>query len=115
LVIRTKRPRTKYHISVPLTFADHIRKKRLEMRLTYPELAKLLCISETSIWGWETGKSMPLVSVYPSIISFLGYAPFQTENLTFGEQLSTARHIAGITRKELAQTLRMGTENYTRN
>jgi transcriptional regulator with XRE-family HTH domain len=80
------------------------------MRLTLPELAIRLGVSETSIWGWETGKSMPLVSVYPNIILFLGYAPFPIENLTFGERLSTARCIAGITRKELARMMRMGAE-----
>lgn len=80
------------------------------MRLTLPELAMILGVSETSIWGWETGKSMPLISVYPNIISFLGYPPFPTDNLNFGERLSTARHIAGITRKELARMLRMGAE-----
>lgn len=80
------------------------------MRLTLPELAMILGVSETSIWGWESGKSMPLISVYPNIISFLGYAPFPIEKLTFGERLVTARCIAGITRKELASMMRMGAE-----
>jgi len=80
------------------------------MCLTFPELAVILGVSETCIWGWETGRSLPLISVYPAIISFLGYVPFPTENLSFGKKLLLARQISGKTRRDLARIFKIGAQ-----
>ncbi len=63
----------------PLTFADHLLKRRMDLKLTQYEASIQLKVTECSVFNWENSRSLPKVKHYPDIISFLGYNPFESE------------------------------------
>jgi transcriptional regulator with XRE-family HTH domain len=59
----------------PTTLGEQIRQRRLKLKLTLKEAAKLLGTNECSIMNWEKGRTVPKVYRLPAIIRFLGYNP----------------------------------------
>ena len=59
----------------PVTVGEHIRKKRLDDNLIQSDIARIVGVSEATIWNWENS-TQPDVKHVPSIIKYLGYAPF---------------------------------------
>jgi len=57
------------------TLGDHLRKRRLDLKLLQKELAQKLDISETSIYNWENNRASPSLYLIPKIMKFLGYIP----------------------------------------
>jgi len=57
------------------TLGDHIRKRRLDLKLTQKQAAKIIETNETSLMTWERNKRTPSISFMPKIIEFLGYMP----------------------------------------
>jgi transcriptional regulator with XRE-family HTH domain len=87
------------------TLGDHIRKRRLDLSLQQKDVSQILGVSEASIWYWEKSLISPSLHHIPKIIEFLGYVPYKTSPQTLGERISNARHLFGITLKELARRL----------
>jgi len=58
-----------------LTIGDHIKKKRIELKLFQTKLADRLGVNEMTIVNWERNHTTPEVSMFPGIIDFLGYEP----------------------------------------
>jgi|SRR5579872_6616685 len=56
----------------PKTVGDHIRKKRLALKLFQRDVAEQLAVDTTSIHNWETNMSKPSLQYMPAIIQFLG-------------------------------------------
>jgi transcriptional regulator with XRE-family HTH domain len=88
----------------PQTLGEHIRKRRLELKLTLKEAAKLLGSDECSIINWEKGRTVPKVYRLPAIIRFLGYSPLP-ESRTISERLLAKRLEQGWSRKLAARHL----------
>ena len=87
-----------------ITLGDHLRKKRLDLKLEQKDVAKLLNISACTVYLWENNQVKPNLKSYPTIVNFLGYCPL--EQLTdFGQKLKRHRIYSGLTLKQLAQTL----------
>lgn len=42
-----------------MTFAEELKKQRTRLRMSQPELAKLLEVSARVHWDWESGKTEP--------------------------------------------------------
>lgn len=61
----------------PVSIGDHIRKKRMELRLLQKDLAKILEVTEDSITNWKKNRSVPQIHFFPNIIQFLGHLPFE--------------------------------------
>lgn len=59
----------------PKTLGEHIKKRRLELKLTQKEAAKLLKVNAWMVLNWEKGETQPLPQSVPKIILFLGYNP----------------------------------------
>ncbi len=57
------------------TIGDHLKKKRLDLKLTKVTLAKLLQVNVMTIGSWERGEKAPVPRMYKKIIGFLGYIP----------------------------------------
>jgi transcriptional regulator with XRE-family HTH domain len=87
------------------TLGDHLRKKRLDLKLLQKEVALILGVDETTIDNWENNHSSPRLRHIPGIIKFLGYVPFDTNTKSLGEKIVRFRRLLGITQKELAKTL----------
>src|ERR1019366_2932428 len=57
------------------TIGDHIRRKRLTLKLTQEQVAERLGVTTASVYNWESDDSKPSVPYIPAIIEFLGYNP----------------------------------------
>jgi DNA-binding XRE family transcriptional regulator len=98
------------HISYPenpVTIGDHIRKKRMQLRLCQSDVAIILKVSEATVCNWENNRNAPLVNHYPFIIEFLGYFPFEVDSTTFGGKLKEYRYKNGLTQEDMGKALRV--------
>ena len=91
----------------PVTFADHLLKRRMDLKLTQYEASVRLKVTECCVLNWEKSGSLPRVTHYPEIISFLGYNPFEMEiNLeTLNGKLKWHRTRLGLSYRNLGKIL----------
>ena len=87
------------------TLGDHLRKRRLDLKLLQEEVAQKLGTSNTSIYNWENNRASPSLYSIPGIIKFLGYVPDFRQANTLGEKIVISRRLLGLTQKELAHRL----------
>ena len=59
----------------PKTLGEHILKHRLFLKLSQPQLAKLLGVSTETILNWELNYRKPSIIHVGNLIQFLGYDP----------------------------------------
>jgi transcriptional regulator with XRE-family HTH domain len=102
--IKGERPLPKTYPKELKTIGDHIRKKRLDLKLHQYEIAPLIGVNKTTIFNWERNYSSPKLRQIPKIIEFLGYIPFE-EPKTLGERIIYYRRLTGMIQKELAGKL----------
>ena len=88
----------------PRSLGEHVRKRRLELRLSQKEVARRLGWSWRSVFNWENGKTNPAIESIPGIIGFLGYGPFP-EPGSLSDQLIAVRRANGWTIKQAAAQL----------
>lgn len=100
LTLKAKRPDKRPYPKQLITYGDHLRKKRLDLNLSQPQVAKLLNVTPDSITNWELNRNTPDLIYVPKIISFLGYTPDFNEN-----PIKKYRTEKGISQKELAKIL----------
>lgn len=89
----------------PKTIGDHIRKKRLDLKLLQKDVAKIFNVSEDCITYWENNRSKPLTYYYPDVIRFLGYCPFVLDLNTFKGRILAYRYLNGLSRKHFAKMM----------
>ncbi|MBT1074883.1 helix-turn-helix domain-containing protein [Geobacter grbiciae] len=92
----------------PITVGEHIRKKRMDLGLLQREVAKIIGVTESSIWNWEHGTE-PKLQYNPSIIKFLGYIPFDCPDDTVG-RLAWYKRARGMNQKCLGEAIGRDTE-----
>jgi DNA-binding XRE family transcriptional regulator len=73
--VRLKYLKPKDLLPAPTTLGEHLKKRRLDLKLTVKEAGKLLGTDEGSVINWEKGRTVPKVYRLPAIIHFLGYNP----------------------------------------
>ena len=88
----------------PQTVGDHIRKRRLTLKLLQKDVAEQLGVDKTSVLNWEGNRSSPEIRYMPAIIGFLGYNPLPAAN-TVAEQLVRQRRSLGLSQQESAERL----------
>jgi transcriptional regulator with XRE-family HTH domain len=88
----------------PVTVGDHIRKRRLELRLLQREAAERIGVTACSVFNWENGVSTPDFRKLPAIIAFLGYNPVP-EPTEEAERREWWRRSMGLSQKEAAGRL----------
>jgi transcriptional regulator with XRE-family HTH domain len=88
----------------PQTVGDHIRKKRLGLKLLQKDVAEQLGVDKTSVFNWEGNRSSPEIRYMPAIIDFLGYDPLPVAN-TLAERLVRQRTGLELSQKESAERL----------
>ena len=84
---------------------DHLRKRRLDLKLLQKEVADRIGVDEITIYYWENNRVKPSLTSIPKIIEFLGYIPFDTESNSLGEQIVIYRRIHGLSQRKLARFL----------
>jgi transcriptional regulator with XRE-family HTH domain len=88
----------------PQTLGEHIRKRRLELRLSQKEVARRLGRSWRTVFNWENRKTRPAIESMPTIIGFLGYDHFP-ESASLSGRLAALRREKGWTIKQAAEHL----------
>jgi transcriptional regulator with XRE-family HTH domain len=88
----------------PKTIGDHIRRRRLELKLLHKDVAKQLGVCQPSVYNWEANRSEPDIRYMPAVIRFLGYDPLPGVQ-GFGEQLVQRRVALGLSQKEAAKRI----------
>ncbi|MDI6889485.1 MAG: helix-turn-helix transcriptional regulator [Thermodesulfovibrionales bacterium] len=53
-----------------------MRKRRLDLGLLQIEVARMIGVTESTVWNWEHGRE-PELKYIPKIIEFLSYVPFE--------------------------------------
>jgi DNA-binding transcriptional regulator YiaG len=85
------------------TVGDHIRRRRLTLKLLQWQVAQQLDVNEVTVHNWETNIARPRLRFMPATIRFLGYNPLPPPAPGgWGERLVQCRTALGITQKELA-------------
>jgi transcriptional regulator with XRE-family HTH domain len=103
--LHAKKPVSKAYPNELVTVGDHIRKRRLDLKLTQKEVGTVLGVDESTVWNWESSKAEPLTKHLPAIICFLGYSPFNGTGQSLGERLRDYRRKTGLTQKKLAREI----------
>jgi transcriptional regulator with XRE-family HTH domain len=93
------------------TLGDHLRKVRLDRKLSQPELAKLFKVNPDTITGWELNRHQPPMRLAKKIVAFLGYLPFQDKGCPIGKQLYLARLVLGHTQEQAARKMKCDESN----
>ncbi len=94
----------------PETVGDHLRIKRLGLKLFQKDVAQRLGVDTTSVHNWEVNAGQPALKYLPAIIEFLGYNPLPPAN-NLVERLVRGRTSMGLSQKEAAS--RMGVDPST--
>ena len=87
------------------TLGDHLRKKRLDLKLQQKEVAEKFGVSEATIYNWENNIASPSLYSIPKIIEFLGYIPKSLQPSNPRKKIATSRRFLGLTQKEVAHYL----------
>lgn len=94
------------------SLAAHLRRSRKARGLKQIEVAALMDVDEHSIVDWEHGTE-PQVSMYPTILRFLGYEPWEKPTTLEG-QLQAERRRRGLSAKATARLLNVDEGTYAR-
>jgi DNA-binding XRE family transcriptional regulator len=105
LTLKAQKPFPPGYPQIINTLGDHLRKKRLDLKLLQKDVAKRIGVDETSIYLWENNRVNPSLSSIPKIIEFLGYIPLRMTSNSLAEQILTYRRLQGLTQKKLAHLL----------
>jgi transcriptional regulator with XRE-family HTH domain len=87
----------------PKTLGEHLRNQRLILGLRQEDVAGQLGTLREVYERWERDERQPIVSEWPSIISFLGYYPAREE--TAADLVLKARRCLGTDQKSLAKVV----------
>jgi len=102
IILKALKPDRKPYPKELKTYGDHLRKKRLDLNLSQPQVSKIISVTTDTITNWELNKAEPTISQIPKIISFLGYTPTLNENA-----IKNYRIQKGISQAELAKILQI--------
>jgi transcriptional regulator with XRE-family HTH domain len=103
LALNTGKPNRSDYPKVPKTIGEHIKKRRMDLKLLQKDIGQRLGVHCLTITNWELGKTKPEIRHLPTIISFLGYDP-RSMPVTIPERLVWYRegkgwaqvHFAGV-------------------
>ncbi|MEW6419996.1 MAG: helix-turn-helix transcriptional regulator [Nitrospirota bacterium] len=87
----------------PKTIGEYIRKRRLDLWLLQIEVAKMIGVTESTVWNWEHGTE-PELRHMPKIIEFLGYVPFKCPEDTLGK-LRYFKQVKGLSYEVLGKLM----------
>ena len=88
----------------PHTVGDHIRRRRLGLKMLQRDAAAQIGVDKTTVFNWEANTSAPGFAYMPAIIRFLGYNPLP-EAKTLAQRLVRHRTTLGLPQKESARRL----------
>jgi len=103
VTLSAKKPLFGAYPKTLVTLGDHLRKKRLDLKLRQIDVAATLEVDEMTICNWEKGTTTPRLYLMPKIIDFLGYNPLEFKVSTFGQKIKKYRVERGLSLRKLAK------------
>jgi transcriptional regulator with XRE-family HTH domain len=88
----------------PKTVGDHIRRKRLALKMLQKQIAERIGVDTSSVFNWESNKKHPDVRFMPAIIAFLGYNPLPGAT-TYAQRLVRHRTSLGLSQEASARRI----------
>jgi transcriptional regulator with XRE-family HTH domain len=89
----------------PHTLSEHIKRRRLVLKMTKRQTAVRLGVGPETVRHWESGETKsPPVERIPAILEFLGYDPFP-EPKSIPERLRAKRRDRGWSIRQAAKEL----------
>jgi transcriptional regulator with XRE-family HTH domain len=89
------------------TWADYIKVRRLDLKLTKRQLSLKLNVSDLTIYLWEKNRVGPSLAQIPRIIEFLGRDPFEKKTENLRDMIREYRRVQGLSQKKLAKLLKI--------
>jgi transcriptional regulator with XRE-family HTH domain len=86
------------------SLGDHIRTRRLDLKLLQKQLADQVGVHELTITNWEGNATVPEIRFMPAIIQFLGFDPLPPAE-SLPERLAAARRVLGLSQRKMAEKL----------
>ncbi len=102
ITLRAQKPLPSAYPKALKALGDHLRKRRLDLKLLQKDIAIKLGVCEQSICNWEKNLAKPAIEFIPKIIKFLDYTPFNISTLSIGERIVVYRKLHGLSQKMLA-------------
>ena len=99
--IRLKALKPKETDFEPRNLGEHVRKRRLELRLTQKQVAHRLGVNPWTVLNWEKGHTDPPCDAMLRILRWLGYDPYPVPQ-TLAERMVAKRRAMGWSMKEAA-------------
>jgi len=103
VTLKARRPSANYPKKLE-TLGDHIKSRRLTLKLFQRQVADELGTDETTLFRWEHNMVWPQIHYFPQILKFLGYDPFPA-SVTLADKLRAARRRLGLTQTAFAEQL----------
>ncbi len=85
------------------TLGDHLRRRRLILRLLQRQVAEQIGVTKATVHNWETNRSNPGFREMPAIIRFLGYDP-DTGLERVGRSLGSSSYPLGAVPKRVSSS-----------
>lgn len=76
-----------------MNMGSAIKKLRMESKITQEEVAQHLGISFQAVSKWETGTTMPDISLLPEIAAFFGVRIDDLFSVDHEDELNRIRHV----------------------
>ena len=102
--LRAAKPDSIHYPKQINTLGDHIRKRRMNLRLLQKQAADQIGVHAMTITGWEGNATIPEVRYLPAIIQFLGYSPLPAAS-SLPESFVIARRALGLSQRKMAAKL----------
>ncbi len=106
--LTAKKPAEEPYLAYPTKLeclGEHIRKRRLDLKLTAREVGKRLGVNMNTVYKWEYHREYPHPRVYGMIVEFLGYEPDVLARRYCGEKILAYRKLHGISQSRFARKL----------
>lgn len=88
------------------TVGDHIKRARLERRLSQEQVAEFFGVSRYAVSDWEADVASPTIRLMPKVVDFLGYVPYSDlSDMSENERIRACRKLTGLTLEEAARQL----------
>jgi DNA-binding transcriptional regulator YiaG len=87
ITLNAPKPKPAHYPANPKTLGEHIRKKRMDLRLLQREVAEIIGVNACTIHNWECSHLRPNALYIPRIIAFLERHPFVKDNETGSHKL----------------------------
>ena len=85
----------------------------MDLGLRQRDVAELIGADTLTLWGWETNRTQPSICWMPTIIAFLGHAPYVPAD-SLEKWADNVRAALGMSRERLADLLGIDPGTFTR-